>query len=656
MKKTAVLLFFLLLWGEARPAEFTDYTTLLNQKMETESRLESHLGGIVERVAGENKSSVIVSVQVSDLSRSRTLTEEWLESEKESRPAPPRDREILPGIPSRSRVEEAPEPRPEERAGGKRVEDIVTLPSEFIRGVRVSLILDRGVPEEVVATVEGIVRDIVNNISPAGENTIETRLVDFAGRSIDFLGFLFNPYFYIISLIVITLIILAVFLFGPLRRFLFAALQTLKDLKAMKSQTEYTGPGMGGGAGLSEGEMDLEEEEELSGDEDEEGEEGEEEEEDSEEELIAEGEGLEEGDITEEEEEFIKMTYKPLKFLEDKDLKKLAYLVTFEKPEVAALLIDYLEPAKGAKVMAALPAEKRTPVAKSIVKMQRTSREIMQHIDEFLSKKIDYVSGGADQLVSMLEVMSEDERERLLNTLTEDDPEFAEKVRSRIFSFDDIVNLDDAAVQMIIQEFDAQDLGVALKTVPDEIKQKFINNMSEGAAALLKEEIEFGRNITEAQMKEKQLGIVNKIKELQRRGAIEGIAGPAGDELWEEELGEEEKEGVLEGIIKAAQEALRKKDEMEASGSRNTSGAADDELAFEEYEKGLNAYKQEDYEKAVEHFSRSAEYNPSVWQTYQYLGTCYLALGEESEAKRAYSRSLELNPSNTELQEWLESH
>jgi len=641
--------------------EFTDYTTLLNQKMETERRLEGHIGGIVSRIVGENRSNVIISVQTTDLSRSRVMTEQWLESETEREAAPPREAEILPGIPARTSIDTPQEATPEERTGGKQVEDIVTLPSEFINGIRVNLILERSIPEEVIATAEGIVTDVVNNINPGPGNVIETRLVDFAGKTIDFVGFLFNPYFYVIALVLITLAILAAFLFGPLRKFLFTALQTLKDLKSMKSEKEFTGGGMGGGIsapGLDDGELEIEEEE--SPDEEEGEEESPEDEEEREGELAAEG-GPAEGEIlTEEDEEYYKMTYQPLKFLEDKDLKKLAYLLAFEKPDVAALLIDYLDPAKGAKVMAALPRDKFIQVARSVVKMQRTSKEIMQHIDDFLAKKIDYVSGGADQLVSMLEVMNEEERQNLLDTLSSDDPQFAEKVRSRIFSFDNIITLDDAAIQLIIQDFDTKDLGIALKTVPEEIRDKFTNNMSEGAAALLKEEIEFGRNITDAQMKEKQLMIVTKIKELERGGVISGVTGAGSEELWEEELGEENKEGVLENIIDAAHEALKKKEELEvaeaAAGISSAASGADDELAFEEYEKGLEAYKNEEYEEAVKHFNKSVRYNPSVWQTYQYLGTCYLSLNDEASAREAYSRALELNPSNTELRAWLEAH
>jgi len=623
-------------------AEFADYTTLINQKMETERRLEEHLGGIVGRIVGQGKSTVIVSVQTTDLKKSRVLTEQWLEKEKDKLPAPPQQEEFLPGIPMKSRVVEKEQAKESpEKSGGKRVEDILTLPSEFIESIRVSLVLDKSIPDDVVATVENVVNDVLD-LRPARGDRLTIQRVDFAGKSIDFMGFLFNPYFYVIMLVLSALAVTALFLFGPLKRFLFAALQTLKDLKAMKTETEYKG-GVGGGgggggvfgagAGFGEGEFEIEEDGGTA--------------DAGKEEETAEGEETEE-------EEFEKMTYQPLKFLEDKDLRKLAYLLNFEKPEVAALLISYLEPAKGARVMAAIPHDKRTQIAKRIVKIQRTSREIMQHIDDFLSKKIDYVTGGSDKLVSMLEVMNEEEREEILKTISEDDPEFAEKIKSRIFSFDDIIKLDDTAIQVIIQELDTKDLGVALKKSAEDIREKFIANMSEGAAALLKEEIEFGRQVTEGQIKEKQLEIVRKLKELEEQGIISGLTGAAGDELWDEELGEEEREGVLEDIIKAAQEAIAKKETMEQDAAAEAGDT--DEVAFQYYEQGLQAYKQEDYEQAVEFFSKSIEYNSRVWQTYQYLGSCYLALGDESSAKQAYSKSLELNPENSELRQWLETH
>ncbi|MDA3793030.1 MAG: tetratricopeptide repeat protein, partial [Elusimicrobia bacterium] len=390
--------------------------------------------------------------------------------------------------------------------------------------------------------------------------------------------------------------------------------------------------------GVGEGEMEYEEEieEETKG----EGEEGEGEE-------IKEGEELEE-------EEFEKMTYKPLKFLEDKDYKKLAYLLNFEKPDIAALIIDYLDASKAVKVMASLPADKKYLVAKSMVKVRRSSKEVMQHVDDFLSKKIDYVTGGAEKLVSMIELMPEEERESLLENLSQDEPEFAEKIKSKIFSFDDIISLDEAAIQMLIQAMETQDIGMALKNASEEIKEKFMENMSEGAAALLKEEIEFGKKLTGGQIKNKQQEIVAKIKELESDGTISGVTGAGTAELWDEELGEDDKEAVLEGIIEAAHEALDKKKEEEVSSV--AAGANDDETAFKFYEQGLQAYKKEDYNGAIEKFERSQEYNASIWQTHQYLGSCYMALANEAKAKEEYQKSLSLNPDNAELAEWVKTH
>ncbi len=646
LKKLAVLLAVPLFMGQA---EFSDYTTLINQKMETEQRLETHLSGIVERIVGEGKSSVIVSVELADLEKSRTQTEQWSEEREEDQPYSPEVEEYLPGVPlRRQQLEEQPEDQDAERGtgGAKRIEDVITLPSEFLASIQVSLILDRGIPDETVLTIENVLTDVLD-INPARGDRLTIQRVDFAGRTIDFVGFLFNPYFYVIVLGLITLGIIGLFLFGPLRKFLFATLQTLKDLKKMKSETEFTGATAGGGgigAGMGAGETEMEMEEELEEEFDEE----------KPEEEIEDGEYIE-GETQEEteEEEFEKMTYKPLKFLENKDLKKLAYLLNFEKPSVAALLIDYLDAPKAAKVLAALPEENKAEIAKKIVSMQCTSKEIMEHVDEFLSQKIEYVSGGADKLVGMLEVMGETERDQILESISREDPEFSQKVESQIFSFEDIMNLDDAAIQMIIQEVETKDLGVALKNTSEEFRERFMENMSEGAAALLKEEIEYGRNVTGEQIKNSQRGIVAKIKELEADGTITGVTGEGTAELWEEELGEEEKESVLENIINAAKEAIEEKENMESPPKEETNN---DEIAFKFYEKGLEAYKNENYSQAVQQFQQSLQYNPDIWQTHQYMGSCYLAMGEESKAKASYKKSLQLNPDNQELKEWVEVH
>jgi tetratricopeptide (TPR) repeat protein len=177
--------------------------------------------------------------------------------------------------------------------------------------------------------------------------------------------------------------------------------------------------------------------------------------------------------------------------------------------------------------------------------------------------------------------------------------------------------------------------------------------MSEGAAALLKEEIEFGRKASESQGKAKQFEIIAKVKRLESEGLISGVSRGSA-ELWEEELGAEEGEGVLEYIIKAAQKAL----EQQSSGQENSSteNESSDEAAFKFYEQGLAAYKEQNYDVAIKNFNQSLKYNPGVWQTHQYVGACYLAIGDEANAKKSYSKSLELNPENSELREWLMTH
>ncbi|MDA3792841.1 MAG: hypothetical protein PF545_04190, partial [Elusimicrobia bacterium] len=243
------LLILILLPFIVAAAEFSDYTTLINQKMETEKRLQDHVSGVVERIVGEGNSSVIISIETTDLKKSQVTTEQWLENKQDQQEAAPQREEYLPGVPLRDTMQEtSAEEQSPEKSGGKRVEDIITLPSEFIQSVRVSLLLDNSVPDDLVATVDNVVNDVLG-LDPARGDRVSIQRVDFAGKTVDLVGFLFNPYFYIISLVLITLIILGLFLFGPLRKFLFATLQTLKDLKEMKGETEYSGAG-GGGSGV----------------------------------------------------------------------------------------------------------------------------------------------------------------------------------------------------------------------------------------------------------------------------------------------------------------------------------------------------------------------------------------------------------------------
>ncbi|HNO26824.1 MAG TPA: FliG C-terminal domain-containing protein, partial [Leptospiraceae bacterium] len=118
----------------------------------------------------------------------------------------------------------------------------------------------------------------------------------------------------------------------------------------------------------------------------------------------------------------------------------------------------------------------------------------------------------------------------IIEALEEEDPELAEEIKKRMFVFEDIVLLDDRAIQKVMREVDNTDLAKALKSVDAEVQEKIFKNMSKRAASLLREDMDFMGPVRLKDVEDAQQKIVNIIRKLEEQGEIV-VARSAEDEL-----------------------------------------------------------------------------------------------------------------------------
>ena len=176
-------------------------------------------------------------------------------------------------------------------------------------------------------------------------------------------------------------------------------------------------------------------------------------------------------------------------------------------------------------------------VAKRIAIMDRTSPDVLREIERVLERKLstlaseDYTSaGGIDAIVEVLNLVDRSTEKTIIESLEEEDPELAEEIKKKMFVFEDIVLLDDRAIQKVLREVDSQELAKALKAVDTEVQDKIYRNMSKRASALLKEDMEFMGPIRIRDVEEAQQKIVNIIRKLEDSGEIV-VARSGEDEL-----------------------------------------------------------------------------------------------------------------------------
>ncbi|MDR3138406.1 MAG: flagellar motor switch protein FliG [Treponema sp.] len=228
---------------------------------------------------------------------------------------------------------------------------------------------------------------------------------------------------------------------------------------------------------------------------------------------------------------------RPFDFIRRTDPAHLLNFIQQEHPQTIALILAYLEPNKASVILQNLPHEVQSDVARRIATMDRTSPEVLREVERVLEKKLstlsseDYTAaGGVESIVEILNLVDRASEKQIIEALEDEDPELAEEIKKRMFVFEDIVMLDDRAIQKVLREVDSQELAKALKSVDAEVQDKIFRNMSKRAAGMLKEDMEYMGPVRLKDVEESQQKIVSIIRHLEDTGEIV-VARSGEDEL-----------------------------------------------------------------------------------------------------------------------------
>ena len=228
---------------------------------------------------------------------------------------------------------------------------------------------------------------------------------------------------------------------------------------------------------------------------------------------------------------------RPFDFIRRTDPAHLLNFIQQEHPQTIALILAYLDPQKASVILQNLPVEIQSDVARRIATMDRTSPDVLREVERVLEKKLstlsseDYTAaGGVESIVEILNLVDRSSEKSIIESLEEDDAELAEEIKKRMFVFEDIVLLDDRAIQRVLREVDSQELSKALKSVDVAVQDKVFKNMSKRAAAMLKEDMEFMGPVRLKDVEDAQQKIVASIRRLEDSGEIV-IARSGEDEL-----------------------------------------------------------------------------------------------------------------------------
>ena len=220
----------------------------------------------------------------------------------------------------------------------------------------------------------------------------------------------------------------------------------------------------------------------------------------------------------------------PLSKLQRIDAQQIVSFITDEHPQTVSVVLAHLSPDHSAAVLAALPQEMRAEVSKRIATMGRINPDVIEVIAAVLENKLSALLrfgttsssevGGLPSIVAILNQTDRSSEKQILSALEESDPELAEQIRNEMFVFDDVVNLDDRTLQRVLRNVVPKELAVALKGVPEEIREKFLRNMSERSAEDLAEEIDLLGPTRVSQVEAAQTAVVRVVRDLDAQGEI----------------------------------------------------------------------------------------------------------------------------------------
>lgn len=228
---------------------------------------------------------------------------------------------------------------------------------------------------------------------------------------------------------------------------------------------------------------------------------------------------------------------KPFDFARKADPAQIINFIQTEHPQTIALVLSYLDAEQSAQILSELPEEMQADIARRIALMDSTSPEIIEEVEQMLEKKLsttvthDYTqTGGIQAVVDVLNGVDRSTERTILDSLEMDDPDLADEIKKRMFVFEDIVTLDNRAIQRVIREVDQEDLQLALKVSSDDVKEVVFKNMSARMSETFKEEMEFMGPVRLRDVEEAQTRIVSVIRRLEEIGEII-IARGGGDDI-----------------------------------------------------------------------------------------------------------------------------
>ena len=210
------------------------------------------------------------------------------------------------------------------------------------------------------------------------------------------------------------------------------------------------------------------------------------------------------------------------------DAATVAEFIQNEHPQIIATILVHLEPDHASKIIGYFPNSLRQDVMLRIATLDGVKPVALRELNDVMNKLLtgnDSLKkksmGGIKVAADIINFMSGDNETVVMEGLKSYDDEMAQKIMDEMFVFDDIIDIEDKAIQVILKEVQSDMLIIALKGTTEQMREKIFNNMSSRAAEMMKEDLEAKGPVKLSEVEAQQRKILQIVRRLADEGEIQ---------------------------------------------------------------------------------------------------------------------------------------
>ncbi|MBN1383762.1 MAG: hypothetical protein JW983_02615 [Elusimicrobia bacterium] len=437
----------------------------IETKIALESNLENRLKKVLTEITGTEKLVVIVNV---------TLQSE----KKEKKPEKKKEEILLPGVPIK------------ETLAGKQVESVMmsALGDEtrtMIKKLSVTIILDKGISDDVVKIVDQVARGLLGIDIERGDELL-IKPMRFQKNIFYWGSIIYPPHIYWVLAILSGIgfaMIISLFLFGPFKKFSkdFAT-AAITSAATFKEKAAEASEGALAGTPIPE---------------------------------LTQETGTRTGTVK------TATGREPLfSFVNESNIKEFIYLLKNESANHIAAAVNYLDPGLSSRVLSEISPDKKKEVIALLSKTAELDSSAVEQIENHLKSRIDFLSGGEEKIMKIIDTADEKMQMEIISDLKNANPELAEKIEASIVRIEILSTLEVSAIQLIMKQVGLSMFGQILKILPGNQQEKIISTLPAGAATRLKQEMSLGKPITPQRLEIEKKRLLNIIRRMKQRGII----------------------------------------------------------------------------------------------------------------------------------------